>query len=377
MKISHWFTIKTYIIFFICLSTAPFAQSAETINTDMKSIHRSMQDIFPLAVSQKNLNKSEMNTIINSIQSMQAHVNHLKANAQNKSDGFNISQTLLSEHLNQINSALQNAEQDYALSLIREIPQMCTACHTQDERSMHFDSSDIKNKIHSDFARGEYHFMTRDYEEALLDYNDHLVKQKKIAQNKQNTEAMEKILLIYIQVFRDTINAKMYFERLVNSEKLSQGLAIRASYWLNSLNKINYSPVEVKDIQTLEKEVNSVLNYNNAGLPILIQEENKVNALWVRSLVYNFMNREPKHPDTPKLLYWLASLESALDYGLSYQLPEVYLKYCIVNYPNHPYAKKCFDQYQLQVEFQYTGSSGTNLPSYKKLELENLKKNIQ
>lgn len=372
------FLKSTVYIILTCIALNPLtAHSNDDIGSDMKSIHAAMQTIFPLVVTQKSLTNSEMNIIINNVQSLQEHVGHLK-NQSEKSDGFKISHSLLTNHLSQIQSALQNKEQDYALSLLREVPQMCTACHTQDERNMHFDSSAIKAKLNSDFSRGEYHFMTRDYHEALLDYNDHLMKQKKIKPEKNNAEAMEKILLIYIQIFRDSINAEMYFDRLLSSEKLSAGLAINANYWLQSLKKINYSPAQIEDIKTLETEINTILKFDdNSGLPIFISDENKVNALWIRALTYDFMNKNPKHADNAKLLYWLASLENALDYGLSYQLPEIYLKHCIVSYPTHAYAKKCYSQYQLQVEFQYTGSAGTQLPLYQKLELENLQKLIQ
>lgn len=355
-----------------------YSQADATVTTDMKNIHKTMENLFPLALQQKNLNASEMNLIINDVDSLKNHIGHLKSISANKSDSFKISTELLINQLDHIQAALKNKEDQYALSMIREIPQMCTACHTQDEHTKHFDSSSIKEKLKSDFLRGEYHFMTRDYKEALLDYNDHLAKQKKIEHANNNAEALEKILLIYIQALRDTDNASMYFRRLLDSEKLNVGLAIDVNYWLQSLEKIKYSPSEIKDIDELETKVNLVLKFkNNSDLPIFIDSENKVDALWVRALVYDFMNREPKQADSAKLLYWLASLESALDFGLSYQLPEVYLKHCIVTYPKHPYAKKCYSQYRLQMEFNYTGSSGTHLPYYKKLELETLEKIIQ
>jgi len=355
-----------------------YSHANSTITTDMKSIHKTMESLFPLALKQKNLNTAEMNLIINNVNSLKNHVGHLKSISSNKSDSFKISNELLISQLDHIQAALKNKEDQYALSMIREIPQMCNACHTQDEQTMHFDSSSIKEKLKSDFLRGEYHFMTRDYQEALLDYNDHLAKQKKIQHENNNAEALEKILLIYIQVLRDTDSARIYFKRLLDSEKLNVGLAIDVNYWVESLEKIKYGPSDIKNIEELETKVHSVLKFkDNSDLPIFIDSENKADALWVRALVYDFMNREPKQDDSAKLLYWLASLESALDFGLSYQLPEVYLKHCIVTYPKDPYAKKCYSQYRLQMEFNYTGSSGTHLPYYKKLELESLEKIIQ
>jgi hypothetical protein len=354
------------------------SQGKTEISKDMVGIHANMQNLFPLAAKNQKLNNKDMEIVSENITSLKKHVDHLKGLAEDKSDTFKISQEMLNNHLENVQASLQNNEDEYALSLIREIPHLCSSCHTQDEQTMHFDSSKIKEQLKTDFLRGEYHFMTRDYQEALLDFNDHLAKQKKIRHGQGNTEAMEKILLIYLQIFRDTNNASMYFERLLNSEKLSAGLAIDVNHWLHSLSEIQYTPATINDIELLEKEVVSVLNFrSDSEMPVFIDEENKVGALWVRASIYDFMNRNPKHADTAKLLYWLASFESALDYGLNYQLPEIYLKHCIISYPKHPYAKKCFDQYNLHTEFQYTGSSGTHLPLYKKLELESLENKLK
>ena len=366
----------TLVLISLFISTG-ILQANSDISKDMKAIHKNMQSLFPLAVKKTNLNNKEIEGIGQSISSLKLHVDRLGNIANNKSDSFKISQELLNNHLENVQAALNNNEDEYALSLIREIPHLCSSCHTQDDKTFHFDNSNIKKQLTSDFLRAEYHFMTRNYQEALFDYNDHLAKQKKIRHGKGNIEAMEKILLIYLQVYRDSNNARMYFERLLNSEKLSVGLAIDINYWLHSLSKIQYSPAEINDLKVLEREVKSVLNFkSNSELPVFIDEENKVGAIWVRASIYDFMNRNPRHADTAKLLFWLASFESALEYGLSYQLPEIYLKHCILSYPKHPYARKCYEQYRLHTEFQYTGSSGMHLPVYKKLELENLEKKL-
>ncbi len=346
----------------------------EPLTRDMMEIHQSMKRIFPLAVKGEELSKKEQESLDSNLEALGSHVRHLGKLSSDKGDSFQVSYQMLLSHLDQIDAALGNNEREYALSLVREIPSMCTVCHTQDKRVQHFDSSQLKKVLKSDFQRGEYHFMTRDYQEALLDYNDYLAKQRKIKRARNNQDALEKILLIYMQVYRDQESALRYFERLLGSGRLSTSLALEVSDWVASLKGLRYSLGEL-DADGLEQEFDEVLAKGNEP-PLYIDRENKVNALWLRALIYDFMEKNPTHEDAPKLLYWLASIENALDYGLSYLLPEGYLKHCVFKYYDHPYAQACFNQYKAIVELNYTGSAGTHLPLYQKLELEKLERRL-
>lgn len=350
------------------------AQAGEdtTINKEMKEIHSVMSELFPLAVQQKPLKMRQEREAVENLKALQRHVTKLGALTLEKSDAFVISYEMLESHLHHSIQAMENNEIDYALSLIQEVPALCSACHTQDEQVRNFDSSKINQALNSDLLRAEFHFMVRDYDEALLDYHDHLIKQRKIRHQKGNGKALEKILLIYVQIFGDIDNAQMYFERLSRSGKLTSHLSTNVEHWIGGLAKIEkqygaYNTTQIKDISTL---ISATLKLDeNSDNAIFVNESDKVVALWLRGILYAFLNLEPHHPDTPKVLYWLASVENALDYGVSYQLPELYLKRCIVEYSKHPYAKKCYKQYERYTQFLYTGSGGTHLPLYQKEEL--------
>ena len=377
IAISRIISYSRTLIFAIALTAFTFAGysrlEANEVKDEMKAIHGVVEQLFPLAVKSGNLSGKEKNSLEGLIQALRDHVANLKPATDQQSDPFKISLEMLTEHLNHTLSAAQNKEYAYALSMVRELPQLCSTCHTQDERVKHFDTTNIKQQLNTDFERGEYHFMTRDYQEALLDFNDHLAKQNKISHGKGNSEAMEKILLIYLNVYRDPENAIVYFDRLLDSGKLSMDFALDVNQWLHGLDQIKTGPYKINDIGDIEAELDKILKFSSEqDMPMFISEENKVSALWLRGLIYDFIRRNPKDSDMPKLLYWLASLESALEYGIYYQLPEIYLKSCVTNYPTHPYAKKCIEKYKSHVTLQYTGSSGTHIPTYKQVELETL-----
>lgn len=375
---SRPFTIIIMLSFPLVL-LASLAIGEPDINSEMKVMHEAMQYLFPIAVEKKKLNDAEAQKVTENVKSLYSHITHINPDFNDKSDTFIISYQSLLTQLEQTQKALDHEEYPYALSLISEIPQQCAFCHTQDEQFRNFDSSEIKKKLNSDFLRGEYHFMIRDYNQALLDYHDHLIKQRRIEHGKGNSEALEKILLIYVQVFQDLGNAEMYFNRLLESGKLQPGVAIDINLWLTDLSQIKYRYTRHSkmDIATLESFAESVLHFSqDEQAPTFVNEKDKASALWLRGMLYEFMSQNPQHPDTPKVLYWLASLESSLNYGINYQLPEIYLKHCVEKYSNHAYAQKCYDQYDLLINFQYTGSGGTHLPVYKQNDLDSLKNKL-
>jgi hypothetical protein len=375
------------ITFFLSLGLLTFSHAClasdeyidkNKVQEEMVVMHGVIDELFPIIIKRNRLSRSDKQALKINIDKLKRHASKIESDTKPKSAAFQLSYDMLIKHLDQTQHALNNKEYDYAVSLVGELPHFCSTCHTQDESVRHFDSSDIKSKLNSDLLRGNYHFMTRDYQEALLDFNDHLAKQRKIKHGYGNTEAMEKILLIYLNIFKDPQNAKIYFNRLIESGKLNIDLALDVNHWLHGLEAIEKGPYHIKNVDELKEFTKSWKNFDKYdGLPSWISEENKVSALWVRGLIFEFMNENPKHPDSAKLLYWLASIESALEYGLYYQLPELYLKSCVENYPSHPYAQKCYQQFVSQTTLQYTGSSGTHIPEYKQKELEALKQLIE
>lgn len=379
LKVRHFFVTICFSVLLASAAQITFAnEEANHLNSEMKAIHGVMQELFPMAVKSRELSSKERKKVEEHILFLKQHITHLEPSSSKRSEPFKISLDMLTEHLNQTQSAIENKEFTYARSLIRELPQLCSTCHTQDEQVQHFDSSHIKEVLGSDFERGEYHFMTRDYQEALLDFNDHLAKQKRIKHGHGNSEAMEKILLIYLNIFKDPQNATAYFNRLLESEKLNLDFAVDINHWLNGLERVKTGPYKIERIEDIEKEISKILSFENGqDIPMFISEENKVSGLWLRGLIYDFIKQNPSHKDTAKLLYWLASLESSLEFGIYYQLPEIYLKSCVENYPKHPYAKKCLEQYKTHVTLQYTGSSGTHIPVYKEVELESLSNKLE
>lgn len=348
--------------------------ASESIKSEMKAIHSLVDDIYLFTLKEKRLSNTEVEKLSESISLLDQHISQIKTDTLPKSPTFQLSYIMMQEHLEQTQQALSDTDYSYALALVGELPQFCSSCHTQDNASRHFDSTNITNQLKTDFQKGNYHFMMREYQEALLDFNDHLAKQKKIKHGYGNTEAMEKILVIYLNIYKDPQSARVYFNRLLDSGKLELGLAVDVNHWLHGFDVVENSKYAIHKADDIDELTKDLIKFTDGGhAPVWIKEEDKVTAIWIRGLIFDYMTQHPQDKDSAKLLYWLASLDSALEYGLYYQLPELYLKSCVENYPKHSFAQKCFTQYESLITLQYTGSRGTFLPEYQQERIEKLK----
>ncbi len=85
-------------------------------------------------------------------------------------------------------------------------------------------------------------------------------------------------------------------------------------------------------------------------------------ALKLSSVLYEYLNAYPTTPLKPDILYWLSLGEHRYHYQSMYSLPDLYLKQCVLEYPNNPVAKLCFAEYEDFITVAFTGSGGTHIP---------------
>ena len=100
------------------------------------------------------------------------------------------------------------------------------------------------------------------------------------------------------------------------------------------------------------------------------QEE--VTRVWLRGQLYHYLNTNPKENEIPILLYWLSVTDRSIAYNFYFSLADLYLKQCTLNYPDHPYAHRCFDEYKNYVYYTYQ-KHGVKIPQYIQVELIQMK----
>lgn len=131
-----------------------------------------------------------------------------------------------------------------------------------------------------------------------------------------------------------------------------------------------FSPAEVKSIDgfitkylTPLEEIKEQTGDGDNDIPLLV----------AAGVLSKYLNDHPTTKSAPQILYWLSVAEKRLGGTYFFTLSELYLKDCVTLYSKSPFAKKCYNLYEENVEFGYTGSGGIDIPPEEKRELARLK----
>ena len=109
---------------------------------------------------------------------------------------------------------------------------------------------------------------------------------------------------------------------------------------------------------------------------IRVAPDQEVQRLWLSGILYHYLNRKPPAEEIPKLLYWLAVNDRVVGYSYYFSLADLYLKECVYNYAQHPYAQRCYAEFKEYVNFIYSGSGGTYIPPELTQEMRKMKEAI-
>ena len=354
------------------------------INYEMEKVGEDLRDIYPLIMKNaKQISPKEKTQLKTQVLSLQDHIEKATKMASAQSDTFRISYNTISRHFTRASRALDADNVAYAQSLLRSATGLCVSCHTQDQSDRFLTKHRLIIELNDPLQTADYYYITRNYQEALKIYQRFLMSQETLAWEDKTLEALDRVLSIYIQIERSPDKALNYFEMLFKSKLSDKYVFGDVSAWLQGLKIVikDGLPTHGVDFKVLQSYMSRyVMRGSDMGgkdegqaARIVIREVDRVPALWVRGLAFDYLNSFPESNETPILLYWLAIIDRSLEYDLHYSLTSLYLEQCIVGFSDHPYAQRCFDLYEDYINFSYTGSRGTFLSDEVKEELKLLK----
>lgn len=312
-----------------------------------------------------------------------------------KKPGFSPPRKVITNHINDAVENLNRSNWPLARLQVAATLGICMSCHTQlpEERRSSFSIGSKKiNRDHfsSDENYAEHLYLVRKYNQSLkyydLSLNKRLGEQKKFNSLTKkfniDKEYVDKILLndlkkslsIFLKIkkspelagkflskYKNRIESKYITTQIESWEK-------RVQYWKNK--KIGKNSFKSENaIKMLLKDVEII--FESQGLP------NDVDLLVINGYLGNYLNLHPKSSIVPSLLLWVGRTSQLLNRNFFYEIGDQYLTSCIRDFSKSTVAKKCFEYYKEHIEFSYSGSSGTNIPEYKKKELKELEKLVK
>lgn len=370
-------------ILFVSLSTlaADKAEKPKHVQPTMHKLFSKIQELVPYVVDEEKFNDPKNEKFIaDSLKEMKKLAKDASHAEELKTTTFKISRKVLEDHFADIERVFKVGNKNFARWELGSTVPLCMSCHTQaPSASRNWDVVDITRGNLNDYQKAELLFMGRDFDDAL-NYYDVVISgypDNKIPVN-QVEKSLERKVVIFSRVKRDFTGGVKSLEKSLKNKKLPEAFVKNVNAWIGLFriqNKNGFPNPKKSNDRDIQKYVQKELkrglwddmtDARNTTNPRLVKN------LTVSGVLYEYLNTHPETKIKPDILLWLAMCDRKFQETLFYSLADMYLKECINEFPTHPTAKKCFDEYKDNTIISYSGSGGVNLPDDVKKELKDL-----
>ncbi len=291
--------------------------------------------------------------------------------------GFRPSLETINHHMDDTIRAVKSDNFAFAQKRMKALTALCISCHSQLSENASQNAFGVainkatRETFDSDFAYANYLFLVRRFSDSEKYFDLAIEKALKENQEHELYSSLRKEISIHTKIELDVKKAQSFIAKFENDSRLPPMAKSSLVSWKKSLEKWkSFKPGKVKSIDRFIKTylvpIESQKGQTAGG-------ENDVTLLVASGVLSKYLTDHPKTPLAPEILYWLSIAERRLSNTYFFSLSDLYLKDCIKLYPKSRYAKKCYAEYAENIEFGYSGSSGTDIPVEEKQELERLK----
>lgn len=262
--------------------------------------------------------------------------------------------------------AIQNGNYEYGKALLRNISGYCITCHTRNEQGPEFPKFEVNPKTAnlSPVQRAEMFSALRQFDSSLEIY-EKMVADKELAAQDQFTwgKALRRGLNLAVRVKKDPDRALA----LVNT-----ALALPQTPGFFA----RYLPIWKKSVTEWKSEANKKFETEEA----LFEEAQRLSAdgralqefsldssgdvLYLRSsaTAHELLGRFPKGKRTADALLLEGKAYDLLEERMNAPLANFYYEACIRHSPHTTVAQQCFERFESNLLFGYSGSAGTFIP---------------
>ncbi len=295
-----------------------------------------------------------------------------------KEDLFAPSYSVIRENLDQSLTSFKKGDVDFAYWRLQEMTAQCLDCHTRlpPSYASSFQNGEMvidTTKFKDPYDLGIAQMIVRRYAEAKASFT-RSIQDKLIKEDEMDIDRpFKQILLMGTKVLKDPENQIAFFSDYLKNERLSPEIKELLSLWVGDLKEWKNEPALNSGFST-DQEVEKFINKRLKPLTVqmLFDGSRDVDLLLASGLLSHYFFQNPNTKLAPDLSFWLGWAEIYLKREDFFGSGDRFLKQCIRRYPKHPMAKQCFEHYKENVEFEFSGSRGANIPSDMKEELKEL-----
>lgn len=296
---------------------------------------------------------------------------------------FQPSAEILIEDLALTARAFERGDKEFARRMMKSSLQACASCHTHTDAGSavrwNFDESQLRG---SAFERAEFMLATRQFDEALATYRGLAEGGTRAESPGEAMLAVERILRLELKVKLDPeATMKSLGSILRENQRLTEAQKLQIQLWQTEVQKLVDLPkinAQEASSEELIGFAQRVFNRDDSRFEITDPESQFISAFYLSGLFYSHLQSRKSHPDSAMVLYWLSFFEKVQPSLSSFSdLSSLYLKECIERFPEHPVARRCFNDYRSNLELEFTGSSGVHMPEELQNELNRMQEKLK
>jgi hypothetical protein len=294
-----------------------------------------------------------------------------------KNDIFAPSLALARENLKDSRRAFEKGQKDYAHWRLRELTSQCLDCHTRMPVTHSSSFQDGFKQINQRQFKSRYNLalaqmIVRQYPEAKATFTQVIEDKIMKKQFHDILTPMKQVLLIQTKVQKDPEGMLAIIKHYEGKQGFSQSDRETMSNWRERLNvwKGRGNFKELNNVAEVDKFIKEVLE------PLFKKDvyvgKFDVDLLFASGILSNYSFENPESKRAPEVMFWLGLSEKYLKRENFFGSGDNFLKGCVRRYPKSQVAPRCLKEYKESVEFEFTGSRGTDIPAEIKQEITEL-----
>ncbi len=349
----------------------------------MNKVFIALSDLVPFISDKKSfMEKKNEKLITEKISEMQKAFKSARHDTLLKEDLFAPSYKLVNENIEGTLAAFKNGKKDFAHWRLKEVTSLCLDCHTRlpESYASSFQNGELTidaKKFNNLYNLGIAQMIVRRYVDAKATFTQDI--EKRLLKKEVNDLQLpfKEILAIDTKVLKNPGNLVAPFEAYAERKDVPDEMKTTLKQWVGRLKHWSGNPILKKEISN-DKELAQFIKSNVVYLKSKsIDRALDVDLLMVSGILSHYSFLHPNSKLAPDLSYWIGWSEKLLKRENFFGSGDLFLKQCIRRYPKSPIAKQCFDEYKESVEFDFSGSAGTDIPDDIQSELNELAKKIK
>lgn len=291
--------------------------------------------------------------------------------------GFRPSLETMNAHLVDTVNSVNSNNFAFAQKRLSALTSLCISCHSQlSSKGEENAFSALMNKakredFKSDYDYGNYLYLIRNFNESEKYLNLALDKALKESKTHELYSSLRRTISIHTKISFDYKKAKSFTEKYKALNEMPKLAKNMVNSWDKGL--LEWKSFNPKETSNIEKFIKTYLSPLEEVKELAGEGENDITLLIASGVLSKYLNDNPKSKNTPEILYWISVAERRLSSTYFFTISDLYLKDCVKTYSKSPYAKKCYNLYESNIESAFMGSSGVDIPPSEKQELTKLR----